>query len=97
MELGVLIPTFFDFERCLMFYVGLDIHTKRIAFCVLSEKGQFVQRGQVRGLQEVLRILQDLPDRFEVCYEAVVAMAISTTCYSRWPYGSWWRIRGNCG
>jgi transposase len=53
-----------------MFYVGLDIHTKRIAFCVLSEKGQLVQRGQVRGLQEVLRILQDLPDRFEVCYEA---------------------------
>jgi transposase len=53
-----------------MFYVGLDIHTKRIAFCVLSEKGQLVQRGQVRGLQDVLRILQDLPDRFEVCYEA---------------------------
>jgi transposase len=53
-----------------MFYVGLDIHTKRIAFCVLSEKGQLVQRGQVRGLEEVLRILHDLPDRFEVCYEA---------------------------
>src|SRR5262252_4367347 len=53
-----------------MFYVGLDIHTKRIAFCVLSDKGQLVQRGQVRGLEEVLRILQDLPDRFEVCYEA---------------------------
>jgi transposase len=53
-----------------MFYVGLDIHTKRIAFCVLSEKGQLVQRGQVRGVQEVLRILQELPDRFEVCYEA---------------------------
>jgi hypothetical protein len=53
-----------------MFYVGLDIHTKRIAFCVLSEKGQFVQRGQVRCLEEVLRVLRDLPDRFEVCYEA---------------------------
>jgi transposase len=53
-----------------MFYVGLDIHTKRIAFCVLSEKGQLVQRGQVRGLDEVLRILKGLPDRFEVCYEA---------------------------
>src|SRR6516164_5664610 len=53
-----------------MFYVGLDIHTKRIAFCVLSEKGQLVQRGQVRGLEEVLRILKALPDRFEVCYEA---------------------------
>jgi transposase len=53
-----------------MFYVGLDIHTKRIAFCVLSERGQLVQRGQVRRLDEVLRILQALPDRFEVCYEA---------------------------
>jgi hypothetical protein len=53
-----------------MFYVGLDIHTKRITFCVLSDKGQLVQRGQVRGLDEVLRILQALPDRFEVCYEA---------------------------
>src|SRR5215813_11740132 len=53
-----------------MFYVGLDIHTKHIAFCVLSDKGQLVQRGQVRGLDEVLRILKALPDRFEVCYEA---------------------------
>src|SRR6516164_5207873 len=53
-----------------MFYVGLDIHTKRIAFCVLSDKGQLVQRGQVRGLEEVLRILKALPDCFEVCYEA---------------------------
>jgi hypothetical protein len=61
---------FFDFKRCLVFYVGLDIHTKRIAFCVLSDQGQLVQRGQVRGLEEVLRILKALPDRFEVCYEA---------------------------
>src|SRR5215813_11350819 len=53
-----------------MFYVGLDIHTKHIAFCVLSDKGQLVQRGQVRGLDEVLRILKALPDRFEACYEA---------------------------
>jgi transposase len=53
-----------------MFYVGLDIHTTRIAFCVRSDKGQLVQRGQVRRLDEVLRVLQALPDRFEVCYEA---------------------------
>src|SRR5215467_7663446 len=53
-----------------MFYVGLDIHTKRIAFCVLSDQGQLVQRGQVRRLDEVLRILKGLPDRFEVCYQA---------------------------
>jgi hypothetical protein len=53
-----------------MLYVGLDIHTKHIAFCVLSDKGQLVQRGQVRRLDDLLRILKALPDRFEVCYEA---------------------------
>jgi transposase len=53
-----------------MLYVGLDIHTKRIALCVLSQTGQVVQRAQVRGIEEMLRILRGLPDRFEVCYEA---------------------------
>ena len=53
-----------------MLYVGLDIHTKHIALCVLSETGQVVQRARVRGLDEVLVILKGLPDRFEVCYEA---------------------------
>jgi hypothetical protein len=38
-----------------MLYAGLDIHDKRIAVCVLGEMG---------------RILEALPDRFEVCYEA---------------------------
>jgi transposase len=53
-----------------MLYVGLDIHTKHIALCVLSETGQVVQRARVRGLEEMLRLLKGLPDRFEVCYEA---------------------------
>ncbi len=53
-----------------MFYVGLDIHTKRISICALNETGQVVQRTQVRSIAEMLRALQDLPDRFEVCYEA---------------------------
>jgi transposase len=53
-----------------MFYVGLDIHTTRIAICVLNETGQLVRRCQVRGIEEMLRILKGLPDRFEVCYEA---------------------------
>ena len=42
MELGVLTLMFFDFEKCLMFSVGLDIHTKHITLCVLSDKGQLV-------------------------------------------------------
>jgi transposase len=53
-----------------MFYVGLDIHSTRISFCVLNETGQVVQRGQVRRFEEILRILRELPQRFDVCYEA---------------------------
>jgi transposase len=37
---------------------------------VLSETGQVVQRARVRGLEEMLRLLKELPDLFEVCYEA---------------------------
>src|SRR5262249_17279813 len=50
--------------------VGLDIHDKRIAICVLGETGQIVRRSQVRTIDEMMRILEALPDRFEVCYEA---------------------------
>lgn len=53
-----------------MFYVGLDIHSKRISVCVLSEKGQVTHRSQVRSIAEMVRIVESLPDRFEVCYEA---------------------------
>jgi transposase len=53
-----------------MLYVGLDIHDKRIAICVLGETGQVVRRAQVRTIDEMMRILEALPDRFEVCYEA---------------------------
>src|SRR3954454_3860754 len=53
-----------------MFHVGLDIHSTRISICVLGETGQVVHRSQVRGIEEMLRVLKGLPDRFEVCYEA---------------------------
>jgi hypothetical protein len=53
-----------------MLYVGLDIHDRRIAICVLGESGQIVRRAQVRSIEEMMRILEALPDRFEVCYEA---------------------------
>jgi transposase len=53
-----------------MFSVGLDIHSTRISICVLSETGQVTRRSQVRGIDEMLCILEGLPDRFEVCYEA---------------------------
>jgi transposase len=51
-------------------YVGLDIHDRRIAICVLGETGPIVRRAQVRTTDEMMRILEALPDRFEVCYEA---------------------------
>jgi len=53
-----------------MFYVGLDIHTKHISICALSETGQVAHRSRVRGIEEMLQTLKGLPDRFEVCYEA---------------------------
>jgi len=53
-----------------MLYVGLDIHNKHITICVLNETGQIVHRGQVRALNQLMRILETLPDRFDVCYEA---------------------------
>jgi hypothetical protein len=45
-----------------LFHVGLDLHGKHHAVCVLSEAGQVLQRCRVR--------VRGLPDRFEVCYEA---------------------------
>ncbi len=35
-----------------MLYVGLDIHTKHITLCVLSQTEQFVRRARVRGLDK---------------------------------------------
>ncbi len=53
-----------------MLYVGLDIHSKIITLCVLGETGQVVRRARVRTIDETMRFLESLPDRFEVCYEA---------------------------
>ena len=53
-----------------MLHVGLDIHSTRITICALNERGQVVRRAQVRTIEEMLTTLKDLPDRFEVCYEA---------------------------
>ena len=53
-----------------MLDVGLDIHDRRIAIGILGETGQVARRAQVRTIDEMMRILEALPDRFEVCYEA---------------------------
>src|ERR671916_880588 len=57
-------------EEAPMFHVGLDIHSRRISICVLGETGQVARRAQVRTIDEMMRTLEGLPDRFEVCYEA---------------------------
>src|SRR5581483_78736 len=54
----------------MMFYVGLDIHSKHVSICVLDENGKVVRRTKVRTIHEALSNLERLPDRFEVCYEA---------------------------
>ena len=43
-----------------MLYVGLDIHDKRIAICILGQTGQIVRRSQVRSIDEMMRILEAL-------------------------------------
>ena len=53
-----------------MLYVGLDIHSKSIVMSVLDGNGKVVRRDQVRGVDQMMAILTQLPDRFEVCYEA---------------------------
>ena len=53
-----------------MLYVGLDIHSKHISICVLNESGQVLHRTRVRTIDEMMRILEGMTDRFEVCYEA---------------------------
>lgn len=53
-----------------MLYVGLDIHIKQISICVLNENGKLDRRAQVRSIDEMINFLEQLPDRFEVGYEA---------------------------
>src|SRR5581483_5834922 len=53
-----------------MFYVGLDIHSKHVAMCVLDQNGKVSRRAKFSTIHETLSSLERLPDRFEVCYEA---------------------------
>jgi hypothetical protein len=62
-----------------MFYVGLDIHSKRISVSVLSETGHAVHRAQARTIDEMMRILEALHERFESATRPVAATATTTT------------------
>lgn len=53
-----------------MLYTGLDIHAKHISICVINGTGDIVRRGKVRTIDQMMRVLEALPDRLSVCYEA---------------------------
>ena len=53
-----------------MLYVGLDIHSKNIFMCILDDNGKIMQRVTVQQVDQMLNVLEKLPDRFAVCYEA---------------------------
>jgi|HubBroStandDraft_4_1064222.scaffolds.fasta_scaffold3533666_1 predicted NBD/HSP70 family sugar kinase len=80
-----------------MFYVGLDIHDKRIAICVLSDTGQVVRRAQVRTIDEMVRILQGLSIASRSATRPVAATATTMICFVRSRRGSPSRIRVDYG
>ena len=41
-----------------MLYVGLDIHSKHVAICVLDDNGKLFRRAQVRTIHETLEFLE---------------------------------------
>ena len=43
-----------------MFYVGLDVHSKFIAICVLDSDGKLVKRHSVREVQQMVLVLEQL-------------------------------------
>ena len=53
-----------------MLYVGLDIHSKHISICILNDNGKIQQRLKVRQVDQMMNVLENLNDRFAVCYEA---------------------------
>ena len=60
-----------------MFYVGLDIHSKVFAVCVLDAGGRVVKRARLRKLNQLLTLLAEIDARFELTFEASCG-------YGRW-------------
>jgi transposase len=54
-----------------MYYVGLDVHYRSTAVCILNSNGKVVKQMNERGpWPKMIRILGDLKHPFSVCYEA---------------------------
>lgn len=54
-----------------MYYVGLDVHYRSSAICILNGNGKVVKQVQVPGhFSGVLGVLRELKRPFAICYEA---------------------------
>lgn len=54
-----------------MLFVGLDVHQRSSAVCILDKNGKRVKQMQVRGHpSKVVEVLGGIKERFAVCYEA---------------------------
>ncbi|MCG8404350.1 MAG: IS110 family transposase [Phycisphaerales bacterium] len=54
-----------------MLYIGLDVHYRSSAMCILNNNGKVVKEIHIRdGLPKVLATLRALKQRFAICYEA---------------------------
>lgn len=62
-----------------MYYIGLDIHKKIIAFCIKTVSGQVIKQGTVSATRKALNAwLEDLPQPWVVAMEA--------TLFTGWIY-----------
>lgn len=53
-----------------MFYVGLDIHARKIVICVLNDNGKIHSRCQVRQIDQMMDFIERLPEPRQACFEA---------------------------
>jgi len=54
-----------------MWYVGLDVHSKRSTYCILDENGRKIKSRTVRGTwRKVLGEMAQIKSPFAVCFEA---------------------------
>ncbi len=53
-----------------MLYLGLDLLSKHIQFCVLDERGNRLVRTELATVENLSKVLGRLEDRFFVCFEA---------------------------
>ncbi len=62
-----------------MYYVGLDIHKRNIAYCTKKSDGSIIAEGSIPSTREAIRqLVAQLPDRWEGAMEA--------TMFTGWIY-----------